>query len=107
MIFSELTFMAWQAPNNQEPQDKDPWTGQPKERSGAKSNQGPPLLEDLFKDLIKKIKSTKNSGDYKFKLKKITAKTGFIIVSVALLLAWFSLGLIQLNANQEALVLKI
>ncbi len=99
--------MAWQAPNNQVPEDKDPWTGQSKNNVGKKPSQGPPLLEDLVKDWIEKIKGKRNNSGNKFNLKKITTKTGAIIVLVALLLSWFALGIIQLNANQEALVFRL
>lgn len=95
--------MAWSAPSNQTPPDKDPWTGQPKKPTGQ--DKGPPLLEDLFKSLFKKSSSDpgsqKQSG---LSLPNFSAKLITGLVAAAAVFAWAGAGVYKLTNNQEALV---
>jgi membrane protease subunit HflK len=97
--------MAWSAPTNDPSQkDKDPWTGEPKKPAG--NDKGPPLLEDLFKHLFKKISSgsSKPPSSYTDKLSAniITATVAGILV-----LVWAGASIYKLGSNQEGLVFHL
>lgn len=92
--------MAWNEPKDQKPEDYDPWTGQAKP-SNTKSNQSPPLLEDLIKALFKKI-SGRGFSDKKNEL----SKNGFWLLLALIAIAWFAMGFFQINRNQEALIFR-
>jgi len=108
--------MAWNPPNEQKPsdkpQDQDPWTGRPKKTTG--DNAGPPMLEDIFKNLYRKVSTKKfgksgntdpNTPDAPPR-KPISNKTWALIAAIILIFFWIGAGIHFINANQQALVFR-
>ncbi|MCD6048546.1 MAG: hflK [Gammaproteobacteria bacterium] len=97
--------MAWSAPTNDPSQkDKDPWTGEPKKPAG--NDKGPPLLEDLFKNLFKK-NSSGSSKPPSFYKDKLSANIITATVAGALVLLWAGTSVYKLGSNQEGLVFHL
>ncbi|MER2493834.1 FtsH protease activity modulator HflK [Catenovulum sediminis] len=94
--------MAWNEPGNSN--NKDPWGNR-----GGK-NQGPPDLDEIYKDTMKKIRRSfggkggggssdpQNGGGF--------SSSGLILVAVILLFVWGYLGLSTIREAERGVVLR-
>jgi membrane protease subunit HflK len=99
--------MAWNEPGNSSDDNKprDPW-GQ-----GGRKPEGPPDLDQMLKQLQKKIRSIFGNGSGKNTNsagKKDGDAFGLIgVICVLLLSVWFLMGAYQLDEQEQAVVLRL
>ena len=101
--------MAWNEPGNSN-NDKDPWTGKPKQNN----NNTPPDLEQALRNLLKKLfgaftgnKSDKPStgGGNSSSLK--TSGTGIGVIAGVIFAAWFLWGIFIVSPAEQAVILRL
>ncbi|GAA5443510.1 modulator of FtsH protease HflK [Microbulbifer sp. NBRC 101763] len=88
--------MAWNEPGGK---DKDPWGG----GGGNRNNDGPPDLDELFRKVQQKLGGLFGGGS------PSTGTGNFpwmLVIGVAVLI-YAGLGIYQVNANEQAVVLRL
>jgi membrane protease subunit HflK len=85
--------MAWNEPGGS---NKDPW-------SGRRRNDGPPDLDEVFKDLQAKLRRLFGAGGTKGGSGNTA---GFGLIVMALLMAWFISGIYIVDADESGVVLR-
>ncbi|MFA0810291.1 FtsH protease activity modulator HflK [Microbulbifer epialgicus] len=88
--------MAWNEPGGK---DKDPWGG----GGGNRNNDGPPDLDELFRKIQQKLGGLFGGGS------PSTGTGNFpwmLVIGVAVLI-YAGLGIYQVNANEQAVVLRL
>jgi len=88
--------MAWNEPGNNN--DNDPWKNRGKD-------QGPPDLDELFKDLGKRFNGMFGGGKPSGSGKKSSGSIGIILVLVAAFLIWVISGIYTLKEAERGVVL--
>jgi modulator of FtsH protease HflK len=85
--------MAWNDPGGS---NKDPW-------SGRRRNDGPPDLDEVFKDLQARLRRLFGAGGPK---SGGGNSVGFGLILMALLMAWFISGIYIVDADESGVVLR-
>ncbi len=88
--------MAWNEPGKNN--DNDPWKNRGKD-------QGPPDLDELFKDLGKRFNGMFGGGKPSGSGKKSSGSIGIILVLVAAFLIWVISGIYTLKEAERGVVL--
>ena len=100
--------MAWNAPNDKKPDDKDPWTGKPKPSSGANQNDGPPMIDALLKSAYQKLKGRKLSfGKPSAPKFNFSRKLWALIALVGAILIWVVAGITHVTEDQQVVVFRL
>ncbi|USD21810.1 FtsH protease activity modulator HflK [Microbulbifer variabilis] len=88
--------MAWNEPGGNN--GKDPWGG----GGGNRNNDGPPDLDELFRKVQQKL-----GGLFGGSPSTGTGKFPWMLVIVIAVLIYAGLGIYQVNANEQAVVLRL
>ncbi|WP_444891556.1 FtsH protease activity modulator HflK [Microbulbifer sp. DLAB2-AA] len=88
--------MAWNEPGGNN--GKDPWGG----GGGNRNNDGPPDLDELFRKVQQKL-----GGLFGGSPSTGTGKFPWMLVIVVAVLIYAGLGIYQVNANEQAVVLRL
>ena len=95
--------MAWNEPGNNSPGNRNPW--------GQRPNQGPPDLDEVVRNLKKKLSalfggggSGGNGGSSKRSSGASGAGVGLIALVLALL--WVATGVYQVDAAERAVITR-